>query len=93
MWDLDGCDRWWITSLVRGPRELSDDAARLLIDLQAQPNASVCADCESTRLSLPKWDVVKLVRELIGTGDVLCRFQRCQACRETTLVVTARGHS
>jgi len=71
---------------------LSEGALRLLNDLrQQQPAESLCPDCAGRRLSLPKWDVLKSIRELIGMGAVLCRFTRCHICLEETLVVTVRA--
>ena len=69
---------------------LSENAGRLLSNLEHQPAASLCPDCAVTDLALTKWDVLKLIRELIATGRVLCRYVYCHGCRELTLVVTVR---
>jgi len=71
---------------------LSEAARRFLTELQQLPEASLCPDCASTRLSLEKWDVMKLVRELIADGSVLARYKRCEVCLNETLVVTTRSH-
>ena len=70
---------------------LSDDAAQFLTLLRDQPEASLCPECAVQRLSLAKWDVMKLIRELITDGLVLARYQRCESCFDEKLVVTMRS--
>ena len=68
---------------------LSEDAHRPLTELQQLPEASsLCPDRLGRRLALAKGDVLKLVRELIGSGNVLCGFYWCQSCVQEALVVT-----
>src|SRR5262245_58685170 len=69
---------------------LSESAIRLLTALRAHPHRSLCPECAARDLALMKWDVVKLIRELIGSGGVLCSYALCLGCSEQTLVVRVR---
>ena len=70
---------------------LSDDAAQFLTLLRDQPEGSLCPECAVQRLSLAKWDVMKLIRELIANGAVLGRYRRCESCFDEKLIVTIRS--
>jgi hypothetical protein len=59
---------------------LSEDAERLLRGLREQRAALLCPECAAREWSLPKWDVLKLIRELIGTGSVRCFYAFCLGC-------------
>ena len=69
---------------------LSENAARLLTDLKQRPAASLCPDCAARELGVTTWDVLKLIRELIGDGRVLCTYALCLTCAKPTLVVMVR---
>jgi len=69
---------------------LSENAERLLADLRYTPATSLCPDCAARDLALTKWDVLKLIRELIGDGRVLCSYAFCLSYRRPTLVVEVR---
>ena len=66
---------------------VSEDALRFLNELQHQPEPLLCLECTSTRLSLTKWEVTKLIGELIADDAVHCRFTRCESCLNRTMVV------
>ena len=67
------------------PRDRSDaDPGRAQLTARA-----LSADLR--RLSLAKWDVMKLIRELIANGAVLGRYRRCESCFDEKRVVTIRS--
>src|SRR6266498_4058759 len=71
---------------------LSESATRLLEELKTPPELGLCPACARTRLGLEHWDVLKLVRELIGAGLVLCVFDVCPVCGQRDLVTILRRH-
>ena len=66
---------------------LSGDARQFLTELQHQPEPLLCLECTGMRLSLTKWEVTKLIGELIDGDAVHCRFTRCESCLNRTMVV------
>ena len=77
-----------VTPRPKADGVLSENAERLLADLQYTPATSLCPDCAARDLALTKWDVLKLIRELIGDGRagpmLLCLLpilQEADACR------------
>jgi len=58
--------------------------------LQNVPEGALCVPCAAVRLQQDKWEVLKLVRGLIGRGHVLCEYRRCGSCHEQELVVRVR---
>jgi hypothetical protein len=70
----------------------SPGAAHLVELLRGAPGG-ICVACAGTALHNEKLHVMSFVRELIGSGEVLCGFRLCARCDHVDLVVRLRAHS
>src|SRR5262245_44600009 len=64
-----------------GMTMVSEGARGLLTELQHQPEPLLCLECTGMRLSLTKWEVTKLIGELIDGDAVHCRRLGAQSDR------------
>jgi hypothetical protein len=69
---------------------LSEDGARLLAELKTVPGGKLCVACISSRLGLDHWGVLKRLRELILSGQVMCGWYACSVCHQETAVAFPR---
>jgi hypothetical protein len=69
---------------------LSEDGARLLAELKVQPGEKLCTLCITTRLGFDHWRVLKHLRELILSGDVMCGWYHCSDCHRENAVAFLR---
>src|SRR5262245_24271016 len=68
----------------------SDSAHRLHAMLRVGPGG-LCTRCAGAALALDdRWELLKVVRELIMMSVVLCRLERCGMCDRTDSVISLR---
>jgi CheY-like chemotaxis protein len=69
---------------------LSEASARLLAELKAMPDGTMCPTCAAARMAVSRWDALKSIRELVATGKVACGPSVCSSCRKQELVAFLR---
>ena len=68
----------------------SDGAIQLLGELQLVPGARLCVACAARHMRVEKWTVLKLIRETVLLGDVMCVQAPCSRRRRIETVATLR---
>ena len=80
------CDRRTL-----GAMTLSEAATTMTAFLLTLQHRAVCEQCLASHLGVDRYDALKTIRELIGSGRVLCTYAECVICRERRLVVSVRA--
>jgi len=68
----------------------SEAAVEFLGELQLTPRGRLCVPCAAARLGLEKWAILKLIRETLLAGDVICLHTDCSRCCRVELVAALR---
>jgi len=69
---------------------LSRSAAATLSFLRTLPTSVACETCIGAYLRAERLDVLKIIRELIEAGRILCQYAECPVCRERGIVAEVR---
>jgi hypothetical protein len=69
---------------------LSKSAVAMLSFLRTLPTSVACDSCIAAYLRAERLDVLKIIRELIEAGRILCRYAECPVCRERGIVAEVR---
>jgi hypothetical protein len=68
----------------------SEAAVEFLGELQLTPRGRLCVPCAAARLRVEKWAILKLIRETLLAGDVICLHTDCSRCCRIELVAALR---
>jgi len=69
---------------------LSKSALATLSFLRTLPASVACEKCIGAYLRVERLDVLKIIRELIEAGRILCQYAECPVCRERDIVAEVR---
>jgi hypothetical protein len=69
---------------------LSGHAETLLSFLAMRAGSGACEKCAAAHLGVDRYDALKVIRELVLAGRILCASAICSICTERRLV--ARVH-
>jgi hypothetical protein len=69
---------------------LSRSAVATLSFLRTLPTSVACERCIGAYLRAERLDVLKIIRELIEAGRILCQYAECPVCRERDIVAEVR---
>jgi len=69
---------------------LSRSAVATLSFLRTLPTSVACERCIAAYLRAERLHVLKIIRELIEAGRILCLYAECPVCRERGIVAEVR---
>jgi hypothetical protein len=69
---------------------LSRSAVATLLYLRTLPTSVACERCIRAYLRAERLDVLKIIRQLIEAGRILCQYGECPICRERGVVAEVR---
>jgi hypothetical protein len=72
---------------------LSETAEALLSLLRTLPQHATCENCAASYLQVDRHDALKVIRELILNGHILCSDAPCSICHDERVVARLRGPS
>jgi hypothetical protein len=69
---------------------MSEYTERVLDQVRQTDGGTVCALCLAAALGIDRWDVLKGIRELVLTGQILCSIEIWSVCTTRQPVVRRR---
>jgi hypothetical protein len=69
---------------------LSERAETLLSFITTLQGSAACENCSAAYLGIDRYDALKVIRELVLAGRILCGTEACAVCDERRLVARLR---